>query len=48
VDYYKNLGVNNLACSQTIKIAYLKMVKKLHPDINPHGHEKFTEIQRSY
>lgn len=47
-DYYRVLEVQSDACENTIKRAYLKLVKKLHPDFNPAGHDQFTEVQEAY
>ena len=47
-DYYKVLEVECGACENTIKRSYLKLVRKLHPDLNPSGHDKFTEVQEAY
>lgn len=33
INYYKELGVNNNASKQEIKLAYLYMLKKYHPDV---------------
>ncbi len=47
-DYYRILEVECSACENTIKRSYLKLVKKLHPDLNPQGHDRFTEVQEAY
>lgn len=47
-DYYRILEVECGACENTIKRSYLKLVKKLHPDLNPQGHTQFTEVQEAY
>lgn len=47
-DYYRVLDVQCDACGDMIKRAYLKLVKKLHPDFNPSGHDRFTEVQEAY
>lgn len=47
-NYYKSLNVEETASMLTIKKAYLKLVKELHPDVNPKGHAQFTEIQEAY
>lgn len=41
-DYYKILEVENDANTVKIRKSYLKLAKKLHPDINPSGHTQFT------
>lgn len=47
-DYYKILEISNAACQLTIKRSYLRLAKKFHPDVNPQGHEKFTQLQEAY
>jgi curved DNA-binding protein CbpA len=50
-DYYKTLGVSSTATLQEIKIAYRKLSKKFHPDINDGDkffEERFKEIQEAY
>ena len=50
-DYYKTLGVFPTATLQEIKIAYRKLSKKFHPDINDGDkffEERFKEIQEAY
>lgn len=47
-DYYKVLEVQNDAPMLTIRKSYMKLAKKLHPDVNPNGHSQFTEIQEAY
>lgn len=50
-DYYKILGVSKNASQSEIKNAYMKLVKKYHPDINPNNkefEEKFKEINEAY
>ena len=40
-NYYKILGVNDFASLDEIKIAYKKLAKRLHPDVN--DGDKFFE-----
>ncbi|MBG6188207.1 J domain-containing protein [Flavobacterium sp. CAN_S2] len=50
-DYYKILGVAKNATLENIKIAYRKLSKKFHPDLNNGDkffEEKFKEIQEAY
>lgn len=50
-DYYKILGVSATATLSEIKIAYRKLSKKFHPDINDGDkffEEKFKEILEAY
>jgi molecular chaperone DnaJ len=50
-DYYKILGVDKSADEQTIKTAYRKLARKLHPDVNqndPTAEEKFKDVTEAY
>jgi len=50
-DFYKILGVSRNANTNTIKKAYRKLAKVLHPDRNPddeNANEKFQELSSAY
>jgi curved DNA-binding protein len=50
VDYYKILGVDKSATTDTIKKAYRKLARKHHPDLNPNDKEankKFQQINEA-
>ncbi len=47
-DYYALLGVSRNAGNAEIKSAYRKLVRELHPDVNPDERERFNEIQLAY
>ncbi len=49
-DLYELLGVSRDADAETIKKAYRKMARTLHPDVNPDPatKEKFQEVSRAY
>jgi preprotein translocase subunit Sec63 len=44
-NYYKILEIQNNASEVIIRKSYLRLAKKLHPDVNPTGHDHFTEVQ---
>lgn len=49
-DYYEVLGVDRDADARTIKRAFLKKARKLHPDVNkqPGAEEQFKEVNEAY
>ena len=49
-DYYEVLGVDQNADARTIKRAFLKKARKLHPDVNkePGAEERFKEVNEAY
>lgn len=50
-DYYELLGVDRSADADTIKRAYRKLARQLHPDANPddpEAEEKFKHVSRAY
>lgn len=49
-DYYEVLGVDKNASEKDIKLAFRKLAKKYHPDVNkePGAEEKFKEAQEAY
>ncbi len=49
-DYYEILGVARDADKEEIKLAYRRLARKYHPDVNkePGAEERFKEINRAY
>ena len=49
-DYYDILGVSKDASDKDIKMAFRRLAKKYHPDVNkePGAEEKFKEAQEAY
>jgi len=50
-DYYEVLGVEKNVSEDEIKLAYRRLARKLHPDLNktdPKAKEKFIELQEAY
>lgn len=49
-DYYKIMGVSRDAAAKDIKLAYRRLARKYHPDLNkePKAEEKFKELGEAY
>ncbi len=50
-NYYRILEVEKDATERELKIAYRKLAKKYHPDLNkddPHAMKKFIELKEAY
>lgn len=50
-DYYELLGIDKNSSEEEIKLAYRRLAKKFHPDLNksdPQAKEKFIEIKEAY
>ena len=50
-NFYKILEVDKDASEQEIKLAYRRLAKKYHPDLNktdPQAKEKFIEVKEAY
>ena len=50
-NFYQILEIDEDANEEDIKIAYRRLAKKYHPDLNkndPHAKEKFIELKEAY
>ena len=51
IDYYKVLGIDQTSSTEEVRVAYLKLAKKYHPDRNNDDEislVKFTLINEAY
>lgn len=48
MNYYEILEITQAATDREVKIAYRRMAKLHHPDVNPRGEAKFKQIQEAY
>ncbi len=50
MDHYKVLEISQQASEAEIRLAYKRLAKKYHPDVNPspHAHTLFQQISESY
>lgn len=48
LNYFQILGVSQEADDKDIRVAYLELAKKFHPDVNGGCTESFLEIQKAY
>ena len=48
MNYYEILGVTTDASDAEIKLAYRRLARKYHPDVNPEGVKKFKQISLAY
>ncbi|MDX1348333.1 MAG: DnaJ domain-containing protein [Thiomicrorhabdus chilensis] len=50
VDYFAILGVHQLACPKTVKLAYRKLARRYHPDVSKihDAQKKFQQIAEAY
>ena len=50
-NYYELLGIDKDSSEEDIKIAYRRLAKKYHPDLNktdPNAKDKFIKIKEAY
>lgn len=48
MNYYEILEIRQGATDREIKVAYRRLAKLNHPDVNPQGEAKFKQIQEAY
>jgi len=48
VEALKTLGLPRRARADEVRVAYVELARKLHPDVNPDGAERFRQVAAAY